>query len=73
MFGFLLFQAEKSELEVEVNDLHEDIQALAVTSRTLTLCNILPLIGKSFFFKHSGAEFNEFELRRLTSELPTAI
>ena len=30
--------------------LEEDIEALAVTSRFLTLCNIAPVLGNIFFF-----------------------
>jgi len=42
--SLVAIQTEKSMLEGEVSCLEEDIEALAVTSRFLTLCNIAPVL-----------------------------
>jgi hypothetical protein len=38
-------QAEKSQLEVDVSQLEDELSTLAVASRSLTACTVIPIIG----------------------------
>ena len=40
-------QAEKERLEGDVTRLEEELSIIAVASRTLTACTVIPIIGKS--------------------------
>ena len=39
-------QAEKDKLEGDVSRLEEELSIIAVASRTLTACTVIPVIGQ---------------------------
>ena len=45
-FNIILLQAEKDKLEGDVSRLEEELSIIAVASRTLTACTVIPVIGQ---------------------------
>ena len=45
-FNIILLQAEKDRLEGDVSRLEEELSIIAVASRTLTACTVIPVIGQ---------------------------
>ena len=48
------FQAEKDKLEVDVSRLEEELSIIAVASRTLTACTVIPIIGRQWQYQLFG-------------------
>ena len=40
-----VLKAEKCQLEVDVSQLEDELSTLAVASRSLTACTVIPIIG----------------------------
>ena len=45
-FNIILLQAEKDKLEGDVSRLEEELSIIAVASRPLTACTVIPVIGQ---------------------------
>lgn len=51
-------QAEKDKLEGDVSRLEEELSIIAVASRTLTACTVIPVIGQSHSYILSWTRTN---------------
>jgi len=47
-------EAEKDKLEVDVSRLEEELSIIAVASRTLTACTVIPIIGRQWQYQLFG-------------------
>ncbi len=43
---FICLQSEKSNLELDLSEMQEDIHSIFLTSRCVTVCTLIPIIGR---------------------------
>ena len=55
-----VLKAEKCQLEVDVSQLEDELSTLAVASRSLTACTVIPIIGQ--YTRHYDRHFLTFFL-----------